>query len=97
VTTAGGTEASVGELIFAAVQIVGAVLVLACFLLAQVDRADPGGYRYLVGNLAGSEAMAVTAIIAGEWGFVLLEGVWALVSAWGLVQRLRGLAARAVH
>ena len=84
-------------LIFDVVQIVGALLVLMCFLLAQVDRVNPAGYRYLVTNLVGSAAMAVTAVIAGEWGFVFLEGIWALVSAWGLVQRLRGLTPQVVH
>lgn len=81
---------------FDLVQIIGAVLVLACFLLAQVDRVDPAGYRYLATNLTGSGAMTVTAIIAGEWGFVFLEGVWALVSVRGLVQRLRGLTPQAL-
>ncbi|HEX5428829.1 MAG TPA: hypothetical protein VFX00_10925 [Pedococcus sp.] len=56
---------------------------LACFLLAQVDRVNPAGHRYLVTNLVGSGAMRVTAATAGEWGFVFLEGIWALVSAWG--------------
>lgn len=85
------------NLIFDVVQVVGAVLVLACFLLAQVDRVNPAGYRYLVTNLIGSAAMTVTAVIAGEWGFVFLEGIWALVSAWGLVQRLRGRAPQVVY
>lgn len=79
-----------GEIWFEAVQIAGALLVLACFLLAQVDRIDPAAYRYLIPNLLGSLAMTVTAIIAHEWGFVFLEGTWALVSMWGLVQRFRG-------
>ena len=86
-----------GGLTFDVVQIVGALLVLVCFLLALVERVNPAGYRYLVTNLAGSGAMTVTAVIAGEWGFVFLEGTWALVSAWGLVQRLRGVTPRVVH
>ncbi|MGH3423399.1 MAG: CBU_0592 family membrane protein [Nocardioidaceae bacterium] len=76
---------------FDLVQVTGALLVLACFLLAQVDRIEPASYRYLLANLLGSGAMTVTAVVAEEWGFVFLEGVWALVSAWGTVQRLRGV------
>ncbi|HET7304184.1 MAG TPA: hypothetical protein VFJ12_06490 [Segeticoccus sp.] len=84
-------------LVFDVVQIVGALLVLVCFLLAQADRVNAAGYRYLVANLVGSGAMTVTAVIAHEWGFVFLEGIWALVSAWGVTQRLRGVDPRAVH
>jgi hypothetical protein len=87
----------VSALSFDVVQIVGAVIVLACFLLAQMDRVNVAGYGYLASNLAGSGAMTVTAVIAGEWGFVFLEGTWALVSAWGLVQRLRGLTPQVAH
>jgi hypothetical protein len=32
------------------------------------------------------------AIIERQWGFLLLEGVWALVSFWSLLQRMRGHA-----
>jgi hypothetical protein len=87
----------VNGLVFDVVQIVGALLVLVCFLLAQADRVNAAGYRYLVANLVGSGAMTVTAVIAHEWGFVFLEGIWALVSAWGVTQRLRGVDPRAVH
>ena len=32
-------------------------------------------------NAVGSSALAVEALISSEWGFLLLEGVWALVSS----------------
>ncbi|MBP0457222.1 CBU_0592 family membrane protein [Streptomyces montanisoli] len=80
-----------------AVQVVGALLVLTCFLLAQADRIDPAAYRYLLPNLLGSGAMAATAVVGREWGFVFLEGVWVLVSAWALLQRLRGNKPTVVH
>ena len=79
------------------VQIAGAVVVLICFLLAQAKRISPEGYPYLLLNLVGSAAMTMTALIACQWGFVFLEGVWALFSAWGLVQRFRGGAPTVVH
>ena len=32
-----------------------------------------------------------------QWGFLLLETVWTLVSAWGLAQVLRGRTPRPAH
>ena len=67
------------------IQIVGALLILAAFAAVQFDRMRPDSRLYLALNLAGSAILAVLAVAAQQWGFVLLEGVWAIVSAWGLV------------
>lgn len=71
------------------IQIVGALLILAAFAAVQFDRMRPDSRLYLALNLAGSAILAILAVAASQWGFVLLEGVWAIVSAWGLLQALR--------
>jgi hypothetical protein len=70
------------------VELVGAVLILSAFVLVQMGRMDPASLIYLVLNLAGSGTLAVVAAIDGDVGFLLLEGVWAAVSAYGVARLL---------
>lgn len=71
------------------VQIIGAALILAAYAGAQAGRLDQRSISYLVLNLIGSATLAVLAAIEGQLGFLLLEGVWAIVSAWSLGRELR--------
>jgi hypothetical protein len=73
-----------------AAQIAGAVLILVAFTASQRGSMSPHSLVYLVLNLAGSVVLAVVAAVEFDLGFLLLEAVWALVSAWGLWQLLRG-------
>jgi hypothetical protein len=76
------------------VQISGSLLVLTAFALGQRGLLDQRSRAYLVLNLAGSTVLAAEAVRGRLWGFLLLEGVWALVSAIGLFQVLRSPANR---
>jgi len=71
------------------VQIVGALLILAGFAAVQFERMRPNSRLYLTLNLLGSAILAVLAYVETQWGFLLLETVWAIVSAWGLATTLR--------
>ena len=68
------------------VQIGGALLVLAAFALAQARVVTPQARSYLVLNLVGASVLAVDAYVERQWGFLLLEGVWALIAGWGLAR-----------
>jgi hypothetical protein len=48
-------------------------------------------------NLAGSLVLAVDAFREEQLGFLLLEGVWALISAWGIVAKATGREAPGAH
>jgi len=69
-------------------QIVGALLVLAGFTGTQLGWVTPTSIAYLLVNLVGSGLLAVLALIGRDWGFLLLEGVWALVSLISLIRVL---------
>ncbi|HEV7933745.1 MAG TPA: hypothetical protein VGP70_15740 [Actinomadura sp.] len=76
------------ETILQSLQIFGAVLILIAYILGQLQRLDPKSYTYLALNLIGSAVLAVLAAIGRDWGFLLLEGVWAAVSLISLCTRL---------
>ena len=74
------------------VQVAGSILILAAFAASQAGRLPIDSQLYLALNFVGSAILAVLAWIYQQWGFLLLEGVWAIVSLWGLVQLMRGRA-----
>ena len=70
------------------VQVAGSLLILVPFVLVQLKRVSPEAASYVALNLVGSGVLAVDAWHGQQWGFLLLEGTWAAVSAMALV-RLR--------
>lgn len=73
------------------ISLAGAILILLAFTLQLRGRWKATDPVYLWANLVGSTVLTVVSWIEAQWGFLLLEGVWALVSAWGL-WRLRAAA-----
>jgi hypothetical protein len=80
-----------------AVQVAGALLILLAYTAAQFDLLNQHSRVYLALNLVGSAVLAVLAWHEKQWGFLLLEGVWAIVSLWGLIQVLRGRPTAEAH
>ena len=72
------------------VQVLGALLILAAYGAAQFGWLDQTSRAYLVLNLVGSAVLGWLAWHERQWGFLLLEVAWAVISAWGLYRVLTG-------
>ena len=67
-----------------------AIVVLAAFALSQWGFWSVVSYRYLWFNFVGGAGLSAAAVLSHQWGFVLLEGVWALVAGRSIIARLSG-------
>lgn len=78
--------ATSGSLVQQLVSVVAAVLVLTAYVGLQTGRLDRGSRAFNALNLVGSVLLTWVAIVDARWGFILLEGVWALISLPGTVR-----------
>lgn len=72
-----------------AVSIVGALAILVAYAANQFRWLGPNNLSYTLLNVVGAGILTVIAILEQQWGFLLLEGIWTLVSLWSLVGLLR--------
>jgi hypothetical protein len=68
-------------------QVLGALIILCAFVAVQSGRVQPSSRTPLSMNLVGSALLAAVALSGRQWGFLLLEGAWAAVSAVSLARR----------
>ena len=71
------------------VQLAGALFILSAFILAQMKRLRQESTVYLLLNFVGAGLLSVVALLDRDWGFVLLEVVWTLVSGLGIIRLAR--------
>jgi hypothetical protein len=76
------------------IQIVGALLNMGAFALLHFQIAASSALRYLIPNWLGSVLLVASAYADRQWGFLMLEGAWVLVTAHAIAGRLRGRTPR---
>ena len=75
------------------VQVLGSLLILSAFIAAQRGRLSTQSRLYLTLNLVGASVLTVLAAHERQLGFLLLEFVWAIVAAHGLLRSAQGTQA----
>lgn len=70
------------------VSMVGCFLILAAFAANTFGWLPTQSYRYQWLNLLGAICLTYTAVVGKQYGFIVLEGCWGLVSIVTLFQML---------
>ena len=71
-----------------AVSIAGALLILLPFAGSQLGRLSTQSLSYQAMNLVGGAGLTTVAVLELQYGFILLEGVWTIMSVVGLAKAL---------
>lgn len=68
------------------ISFVGALLILIAYVGHQLGWVNARGPSYNILNACGSAILAWIAVHPFQVGFVVLEGVWTIVSLWALLR-----------
>ena len=71
------------------ISVLGALAVLAAYAANQFRWIGPSNLSYTLLNIIGAGVLSAIAVVEQQWGFLLLEGVWTLVSLFALIKLLR--------
>jgi hypothetical protein len=84
-------------LVLQVISVLGALAILVAYAANQFGWISPSQLSYQIANFVGSAILTIIAVSEVQLGFVLLEGMWALVSLWWITTVLRGARPGEAH
>ncbi|MBK6777309.1 MAG: hypothetical protein IPG74_16215 [Flavobacteriales bacterium] len=69
-------------------QLIGAGLLLLGYGLSQTGRIKATSLGYNLFNLLGALLLLIDAVRAMQWGFIILEGAWVILTVPALYRAL---------
>lgn len=74
---------------FQLISLLGAVVILGAYAALQSQKLQSETAAYQALNALGGALLCATAVAERQYGFILLEGAWTVLSLWGLARVLR--------
>jgi hypothetical protein len=71
-------------MVYQLISIAGAIMILGTYTAHQAKRLNHETVAYQVLNMLGGACLTIAAVAAAQYGFIMLEGTWTVVSAYGL-------------
>lgn len=78
-----------GGQVIQVISVLGALAILVAYAANQLRWIGPSNRSYTLLNFLGAGTLSVVAVLEQQWGFLLLEAAWTLISACSLVQLVR--------
>ena len=70
------------------ISLIGAFIVLVPFAAVQFNYLSSHSLAYQTLNFIGGVTLFSIAVIESQYGFILMEGVWSIVSLIGMVKTI---------
>lgn len=67
-------------MLYQGLSVLGSIGILAAFGASQFKLIRPTSFSYLALNVIASGLLGFVAFVERQWGFLLLEGAWSLIS-----------------
>ncbi|NCO64011.1 MAG: hypothetical protein GW839_12060 [Flavobacteriales bacterium] len=67
----------------------GVFQILLAYVLNVTERVSNKSFIFLILNLSGATMACIASVFLNYWPFIILEGIWALVSLYSLMAYFR--------